>query len=317
MVLTTLAKSTKKKKEENPFVSVPSPFTPLPQSKPEDFPKEDKSKGTGKIETFLGPAGTPSGITLPDGRTFFGVNAGDVDKIIAGEQRKAGYKGEVLPVSTVQQARQQEDLQKQAFLLAQQTGQPIEEIAKLPQFTGVDWKQALGSGVTATLPGIAGGVAVGGTGGAYAGGIGAVPGAIIGGIVGAVGGFVGGIISNLKAQRGGEISAVSQSLKTRTTNLRALVTATNQDPGSAADNLMLFNEQLALLDRDHGKLKLETQSNLNKFLGRDGTPELARYDVFNSPGGTREYLVAQMQQAILNPDPNKSAITLSDVAEQE
>ena len=47
-------------------------------------------------------------------------------------------------------------------------------------------------------------------------------------------------------------------------------------------------------------------------LGEDGKRQMEKYEVFYSAGGMRDILVMQMQQAILNPDPNKQLMGLNE-----
>ena len=91
--------------------------------------------------------------------------------------------------------------------------------------------------------------------------------------------------------------------------MRAIVTDTNQG-GSAGDNLDLFNSQLTLIDESYSKLALE---NRGKFLGKDATIELENFENFYSVGGSRELWIREMQQAILNPNPNKVLIMPEDL----
>jgi len=183
---------------------------------------------------------------------------------------------------------------------------------------GLDIGQALASGVTTALPSVIKGGAVGAAIGAGAGsvipGAGTAVGAIVGGAVGAIASFVGGVISSLKEQRTGNIQAEFSNLKTSSTNLRSIITDTNSG-GDATENIDLFNHQLFMIDQAYSNLHLETMGNLNKFLGKDGTPELEKFENFYAVGGARELLVREMQQAILNPDPSKQLISMSDLEE--
>lgn len=182
---------------------------------------------------------------------------------------------------------------------------------------GLDFEQAAGAGAAAAVPGIVGGIATGAAAGAGFGaiggpigaGIGAVGGALVGGITA----YLVGVRSNLKSQATQNISISKDNLTSVQTNLRALITDTNQNPGHAAENVQLFNSQLARLDKANSQLYLETRGNIYKFLGKDGRGELESFEIFNSPGGARELLVSNMQIALLNPDPTKSLITIEDI----
>lgn len=149
----------------------------------------------------------------------------------------------------------------------------------------------------------------GAAGGAVAGSF--IPG--VGNVLGAIGGFLTGFIANLRSQASGRIEAASQNVEKVETNIRALITDTNMNPGNAARNTQLFNAQLNRLDSAYAQLRMETRSNLNKFLDKDGTPQLERFEIFNSPGGARQILTSQMQTAVLNPNPNINLITVDEL----
>lgn len=187
--------------------------------------------------------------------------------------------------------------------LAPQVGQ-VGEVT--PQPTSPDYEQAVKSSLGATASGVVGGAATGAVAGAIGGaGVGAIPGALLGGVAGGIGTFLTSFRSNLKSQTTGELAARKTDVTTLTTNMRNIISDTNANPGNAMQNLELFNTQLTLMEQKQAELKMTTDAELSKFLGEDGTPQLERYELFYAPGGIRDILVAQMQQAILNPDPNQ------------
>ena len=129
----------------------------------------------------------------------------------------------------------------------------------------------------------------------------------------AVIGFITGAVASMRSQLAGEISAAGTTQSKVETNLKALITDTNSNPQNAATNLELFNYQLSLLDQQHAKLKLETQRDLNKYLSKDGKKELYKFELFNTRGGPREFLINKMQVALVNPNPNSIDVTLEEL----
>jgi len=180
-----------------------------------------------------------------------------------------------------------------------------------------DLKQASLTGLTGTIPGIAGGVLGGALLGGKTGALAGIPGIALGVGVGAVGGFLSGFIGNLRAQRGGQISAQSVRQRRFEQNLRLIVSDTNQNPNHAVENIALFNQQLTEIHREYGKLKTDTMSDLNLFTGQDGTPQLARFESFFAPGGANKFLQEEMKRALVDPDPNRVFIMEEDLGDEE
>jgi len=192
--------------------------------------------------------------------------------------------------------------------LLMMTPEQREEFLTNANAQGVDISQALLSGAATAVPGIIGGLVAGATVGALGGPIGVVGGAVLG----ALGAFIGGTISNMRNQYQGNIQAEFSNLERSSTNLRAIIQDTNGG-GNVAENMQLFNHQLMIIDDAYSKLHLQTHNNLSKFLGKDGTPELEKFENFYSMGGMRSILVNEMQQAVLNPNPQKQLITAADL----
>jgi hypothetical protein len=245
---------------------------------------------------------------------LYGLQKGDKESILASKEINPLTEAQAQTPSTMNEQQFAKQQQQQQLLLqkAQEVGQvnntPIEQ-------NPIDVQQALGAGVTGAGIGAAGAGSLGALATAATGGA-ALPVALAVTGVAAISGFVTGVVSNLKQQRAGDITAEVSNIKTGSTALRAIIQDTNSG-GNTAENIDLFNYQLARIDEAYSKLHLETQSSLNKFLGKDGTPELEKFESFYSAGGMKDYLVNEMQQAILNPNPNKQLITISDVGETE
>lgn len=280
----------KKKKPEDIFKVEPKP-TPKPQ----------QTLPSGKTEVIRDERGKLSGITTPSGRTLLGLSPSEVRGLAAKYAETAATPPGAVEAAQEAQLRQS---QLQGQQLAAGVGQVSPEIVAQAQPAGVDVSQALGTAATGILPGLAAGAAAGAVGGSLAGGVGAIPGAIIGGGIGAISGFLSGIRSNIKAQRSDLVTIKKRSLTEREQNLNDLILDTNQNPAHASENMQLFNMQLSLIEKDHSTLTQETDEKLDKWLGVDGTPELARYEYFNEIGGAREQLVEEMRTALINPNPN-------------
>jgi len=318
-----MAEKKKKPIQEILNPPIPSPLREvlLPQSKPFPnitIPEEKKTQvlreGTGVIdETGKLVSGAPSGVILPDGRMLLGVNPADVEKISKAEEAKTALPEGAVEASDV--AAKKEQIRK-GIILSEQVG---DIDVNQPIATSPDVSQAVGAGLTAIAPEAAR-FAAAGAGIGLLGGPAApvtVPaGAAIGATAGAIGGFLSGFISNLRGQLGGELTAKGQSVTKAERNLRALITDTNQNPANAINNLAAFNQQLALVETEYGDLKLETSRSLNKWLSKDGTEQLQRYELFYSSGGSRDFLIREMQVALLNPNPSKNFMLLEDFTEE-
>jgi len=245
--------------------------------------------------------GKPSGIELPRGRTFLGLSPQEVKEI---KQRE-----DLMDIPTIAEAAQAEQIQKLAGGVGA-TG-PI----GTPTADKISYEQAAKSALGLTAAGIAGGAVTGAAAGllpaAATAGISVPLGAVIGGAVGGVSTFVAGFRGNIKAQRGDILSGESANIRKQEQNLLKIVMDTNQG-GDPQRNLGYFNEQLSIIDQNHANLKLQTTDSLSFWLGEDGHVELERYATFNTPGGMRDILIGQMQQALLTPDPSK-IVNFADV----
>jgi len=268
-------------------------------------------------EVFRNEQGIPSGITV-GGKTYLGLSPNDVNKMAQADALNKENPFNAQPVGTAANIAQQ---QAQGAQLAPQVGQTDQSLLSRIEAQPLDAGEAIGAGLAGVIPGLLGGAVAGaGIGGAAtipAGGAGAIPGAVIGALTGAVGGFLVGVRGSMKDQMSGSISSAGLTPKKVTTNLRALVTDTNKNPQNAAENLEMFNYQLSLMDMQEGKLIKETSRDLNKWLGQQGETQLQQYALFNSQGGTRQFLEQQMQMALLNPNPNTNLITMDDLNDYE
>ena len=179
----------------------------------------------------------------------------------------------------------------------------------------VQIEQAIKSGLAGVLPGlgvglVTAGLATVGTSGAAA----PFTPIIIG--LGAFSGFVAGFRGNLKAQRKDMIKGEKLNLQDSSQNLLKIVMNTNKG-GDAVTMVDFFNEQLSVIDESHAKLQSITSDDLKNWLGEDGHPQLEKFENFYSKGGLREILVSFMNEAVLNPDPNKDLMGIQDLIAKE
>lgn len=300
-------KNAKKLFEEEELLSkvtaTPTPnITPTPEADKKAIEaRRDKTNAPVNTNTPIftsGKTGQPSGF-VKDGQTFFGSEE-DIRGAVEREQAK---NQAIVGATPISQLPTPSDI-----ALAEQVGTIDEQRVAQATTSDLDFKQALQVGLTAGGKAAAGGAAAG----LLTGGTLSVPLAAAGGI----GFFIGGVISDLKSQSSDNFTIKTNDLKKRDKNLRALITDTNKNPSNAAENYQLFREQLTRIEVDYQELHLESQRDLNKFLGKDGNVELAKYQTFYEVGGARDFYKREMQIAILNPDPSKSLITLSDVSEE-
>lgn len=259
---------------------VPSPNPPVP-------------------EVFRNEQGNPSGITLPDGRTFLGLGPQDVNKIAGAELAKTQLPEGTQPVGTnagqleraqrIQQLRQQGGLSEQELMAIQEA--PI------------DFGQALTAGLANVLPstigGAVGGAAIGAVGTA---GVLSTPLAVAGGIGGFITGFFLGVRNNIKSQQSGEIGAAEDVLTAARSNLRQIRMIAQADPSRAEEALELYQQQINQVYRARRKVQVETQGVLNKFM-EDGTDILSDFDLFLEDGGYADLQRQRLEQAIISGAP--------------
>lgn len=210
-----------------------------------------------------------------------------------------------------QQAQRQQEIQ-QALSMAQKgiiTPEQFQQIAG----SDPDWKEAMGAGAIGVIPGLLGGAAAGAAAGLMtpAAPLTSTAGAIIGGAVGAITGFINSVKSNIKGQQSGEFSADKTALTKGITALNALITDANMNPQNAASDIELFYKTLNMIDTAHARTWQDSQENLNRFTGNDGTPELARFEVFNNV--LRQTYLNRFMAAVGNPDPNAISFSTEEM----
>jgi hypothetical protein len=207
--------------------------------------------------------------------------------------------------------QQQQQARMQKLMELAQQGLITSEELQAIQGATPNWGQAAGAGLTSVIPGLAGGAVAGAVAGAAVGGVGAPVGAVIGGAAGALGTFLSGARSSIKQQQAGEFSADQTALSRGQTMLRSLITDTNRNPQNAPENIALFYQTLSMIDVAHARTYRDSQEDLNKFLGNDGTEQLAKFEVFDST--MRQYYIQAFEASLMQPNPNMNLITEEDL----
>lgn len=128
--------------------------------------------------------------------------------------------------------------------------------------------------------------------------------AVLGGITGFAFGLANGIKKNIASQRSDTISAQQKTLTDSRENLNKLIEIIKLYPANAEEYISDYNQQLNQIAIAYQNLKLDTQSDLNKALSKDGTVALQEFENFYAAGGRKEVLDLKMKAAVLNPDPN-------------
>jgi len=296
-----MAEKKKKKKTIQEITAPPvNPLTTKLAEKQSIAPAKAPTKSKAPEIIRDEETGKMSGVTV-GGKTYLGLPKEDINAIVSKN----------IPEPTPAGAVETEDLlrQKQAEAIALKIGQI--ELTGDVEKDKLSYEQAIKSSLTSTAAGAAGGLAVG-----LAGGPAAPITVPIGVAVGSIAGFLRGFRANLKTQRADMLKGEASNLLKQEQNLLKIVMNTNQG-GDATQNLDYFNEQLSLIAENHARLKLETSDNPSLWLGEDGKRQMEKFEAFYTEGGMHDILVMQMQQAVLNPDPNKSLMGIGSLMETE
>jgi len=282
----------------------------VPAQSRDDRPPPKQEQPT-QDRILRNPQGEVTGIELSDGRTFFGLDRGEVGQIVENRRQKREIPEGAIGAT---EAAEAEGEQERVLAIAQQIGKNL--AAQGIEVDPVSLEQAIKSGLASAGAGVVGGAIAGTLAGAPAAGVGAVPGAIGGAVLGGVGAGIAGFRSNLKTQRADMLKGEASNLLKSEQNMLKIVMNTNQG-GDPIVNLRLFNDQLSLINENEARLKLETTDDLSRWLGEDGHRQQEKYETFNSAGGMKEILIELMGQAILNPDPNKNLNTLQRTIDED
>lgn len=279
---------------------------------PEETPKEDTGIQTPEEtalttpETFRNKQGNLSGITLPDGRTFFGLSPDEVREISERERLKAEQPEGTSSVGTAVQV--QRDIQKK-IQSAKNVGQIDLATAQQLEEQGIDVKQAFAAGIGNIASSSIGFAAAGAGAGLVTGGTASLPLAAIGAGAGAIKGFYTGVTNNIKNQRKDLVSVKTKELKQRKTAIQNYISAANANPSLTDEYVSAMNIELSLIRRDYNTLSKKGNEDL-RFWGEDATSQLVEYEVFFE--STEPSLILKMQQAVLKPDPTRAYISLEE-----
>jgi hypothetical protein len=277
----------------DPEQQTPRYYTPISGGGAPPPPKEKPTT----TRVFRDPkTGRTTGVELPDGRVFMGLSPDEVRKITGREALKR---------ETPFGAEEFGGLDREELARGVGVGLP----GKTPEQIRLDWAQATGAGGAAIIPGLAAGAAAGAIAGAAAGPAAPVTvpgGAAIGAIVGGVGTFTNAFIGNLRTQQSDFIGREVFNLRDAKSNLRVIIQNTNMG-AEPLTQIEAFNEQLSFVDQAHSNVKQEANEG-KRLLGKDGARELEKFESFYAPGGFRDVIIDQFQQALINPNPNKISI---------
>ena len=271
---------------------------------PKEAPPKPPKVTPGGPELFKDPeTGKVTGVTLPDGRSFFGLNTDEINDIINRDREEKARQAALPGVGT---AQARSDIRFRGQQLAGQIG----EFGELPiSPTGFDIGEAATTGIVASIPsalrlgvtgagiGLVGGAAVGAVGGP----IGAGAGAAIGAAAGFVSGIASGMIGNFKSQRADTTTAQQRTLDEGKQTMMDWVTLARADPVNRNFYLTQFNQQAAQIDQAFRQMKLDTSRDLAKF--ETALPNLAEFHTFYSVGGERDSLNEEMRNALIAPLP--------------
>lgn len=291
-------------------IPMPSAFNPnsmvLPQQVVNNPVKGNVPSGT--IEQIRsGETGNVSGATV-GGKTYLGLNYNDVNMLAKTEANKTAMPSNAMPAGTAQaQATQTANMQQMQQIGEQSmlTPQQLQDI----QGASPDVGQAIGAG--AVQGALAGGVAGAGIGAAAGFGIATPVTAPIGAVIGAIAGFINGVRTSVKSQQTDQFAIDQNALTKGQTMLRSLITDTNQNPQNAPENIALFYQTLNMIDAAHAKTKKDSSENLNKWLGADGSEQLAKFETFDN--AMRLYYINRFNTALQMPDPSQNMITAEDL----
>lgn len=241
----------------------PTPNNPLgfELTKPVEKPTPPPIKQG--VETFKSAdTGRPSGVSMPDGRVFFGLNADDIKTIVSGEQKKEQIPG-TQPVGTAaalnEQARQGAALQNKIGVL------PPEQMQQ----------KSMGEDVLTT--GLSLGAIAGGAG------TGAAAGALVGGPIGAVaGGIIGGasaLFGKLTLERRQDVKVAKANFDNAKASLSNLRNLALTNPELRESIIKQWNDNLVVIRSSERALREQNKTLVGKKLA-DNLDELADIEQF-------------------------------------
>jgi hypothetical protein len=259
--------------------------------------------------------GLPSGITTPGGQTFLGLSPGDVERVAEGERRKVELPAGTQLVGT--QAQQLAEQQRMAEVASRIGAQPQQQQGMMGQQAGMEgqrtpldtrqaWAFALSdpSSISAMAQ-FGGGLALG----AKFALAGTKAGAVLGpwGVVaGAVGGLALGIYTsyrrNIQQQTTGNMNAQMEAYTQGNQYLRRVEGLINSDPENAGMYLDLANEAEARMRQAWTQMQIDTSTNLNLALGKDGTAQMAKFEEYFRENGMADLYKQRWRIALSAPN---------------
>lgn len=256
------------------------------------------------------------GITIPDGRTFLGLNTDDVANVAELEQRRTLPPG-TQPVGTAQ-------AQLEAGIRAQQLQSQVGQFQQGPiSPTGLDIGEAATTGIIESIPSairlgfqgaLAGGIIRGGAGVAGApitGGLSIAGGAAIGAIGGFIAGITSSMLSNFAEQRRDTTTAQQRVLDEGKQTMKDWVTLAESDPANKVFYLAQYNKVLSQIDQAYRQMKLDTNRDVVKF--ETALPSLAEFEAFYAAGGEKDTLNFEMRNALAaSASPEYKMLELSN-----
>ena len=257
-------------------------------------------------ETFVdSETGEPSGVVI-DGETFLGVNASDIQKIVAADTREKAKLAGTAPVGTARLA--QEEITRK-LVLARNVGQIDFELASQLEEQGINVRELLSAGgqnVDLKIPALA--IASGFSTAPATAGISVAGGfAVAGGSI--INDFQKGVRRNIKDQREDLVTLKTKELKQRQRAMNNYIQAANMNPATADDFVAAYNIEKSLIRRDYNTLVKKGNEDL-EFWGSDATRQIADYDVFFD--SVEPSLDIRMTQAVLKPEPSRAFLSIED-----
>jgi gas vesicle protein len=272
--------------------------TKLPVSEPINknaAPEKPAVVSSGKPEVFRDQdTGKLSGVRMPDGKIFLGISEAEVRGLT---EKNASKMATPAGAIEAPQAKQQQELaQTEQNLLTSGSNMEITPDGR----QAVPDENIISKGATGAAA--IGGAVIGAKAGALTGtliapGIGTV----VGGIIGAAGGAVGGAYAKMtiqKRQNVKESMKVFNQAKTNKNEILNMINARLLSEGQARD---LWQEEKQNIASSYSFLKMQTQSNLDDFLGNPGD----EFIVVEGYLALDNFYDLEFEKALLQPNPAK------------
>lgn len=248
--------------------------------------------------------GNVSGVTLQNGQTFLGSSR-EIQGVAS-----AQAKNQMAPTGTTeasQIALTEQRRQEAEAILQQYKGQQIpQEVLNSLTPPQIDYLTAAFSGVgKAIIPAV--GTAISTLPALASAGITAPATFALGATT--IASFVAGVRDNIKTQMSQGIMATGGDLNSLKKNMRSAVTDLNTG-GNPATAIDLYYQNLNQIKINQAQLRIDAKSFLSTITGEKAVLELDDYELFLSK--TLPYLDNELQQAVLNPNPNKILVDSTD-----